>query len=527
MRRAALVVGGALGALVVTHAQQGTVAPPPMAGTDSACVVSVLQAQAPAGTVITTALDVAATGTQPAHCLVDGHAATPGNTVNFRLALPVGGAWNGNYYFQGVGGLGGTIGALTTGLTRGYASASTDTGHLAGDPTWGSNRAKEIDYGHRGTHVTAVAAKAVTASFYGRPPAHSYFNGCSNGGRQALMEVQRYPTDFDGVIAGDPATGTPMQVGRAVFFQQLLAKPEHYLPVDAIELLSRSTLAACDGKDGLVDGLISDPRPCDFDPASLVCRGADTTSCLTPAQITSVKAIYAGVKDASGQYYAPPFPKGHEGGPSGWRGWITGNEPPVVQADGSLAFTGARVPSGFGLADSNFRFLALDDDAPGFSWRTFRFPQDLPRLKTMEAILSPLDADLRPFRTAGGKLIVYHGWADPGISALGTLDYIERMTRVVGGQSAADSFARTYFVPGMHHCSGGPGVDQFDMLTALERWVEQGQAPGEIVASRVEKGVTVRRRPLCPHPSVAVYRGSGSVDEAESFSCRPPAPQAR
>jgi feruloyl esterase len=192
----------------------------------------------------------------------------------------------------------------------------------------------------------------------------------------------------------------------------------------------------------------------------------------------------------------------------------------VLQADGSLAFTGARVPSGFGLADANFRFLALEDDAPGFSWRSFRFPQDLPRLKTMEEILSPMDTDLRPFRKAGGKLIVYHGWADPGISALGTLDYIERMTRAVGGQAAADAFTRTYFVPGMHHCAGGPGVDQFDMLTVLERWVEQGEAPRHVVASRVEQGKTVRSRPLCPHPSVAVYSGSGSIDDAASFVCR-------
>jgi len=294
------------------------------------------------------------------------------------------------------------------------------------------------------------------------------------------------------------------------------------VPVEKIELLSTATLAACDGKDGLVDGLISDPRRCDFTPASLVCRGADGPSCLTPAQVTTVETIYAGLTDASGGYYAPPFPKGHEGGPSGWRGWITGNEPPSPQPDGRLAFAG-RAPSGYALADSNFRFLALDDDAPGFSWRTFRYPQDLPRLKTMEEILSPTDPDLRPFQKAGGKLIVYHGWADPGISALGTLDYIERMTRIVGGQAAADQFTRTYFVPGMHHCSGGPGVDQFDMLTVLERWVEQGEAPRQVIASRVEDGVTVRSRPLCPHPNVAAYRGSGSIDDAANFTCRAPA----
>src|SRR5262245_63219942 len=197
------------------------------------CSVGTLQAKAPKGTTITAAKVVEATGSQPRHCLVDGHTATPGNEVNFRLGLPE--RLNGKYYFVGVGGLGGTIGRLDAGLARGYASASTDTGHDANDPTWGSNHAKEIDYGHRGTHVTAVAGKALTASFYGRAPEHAYFQGCSNGGRQALMEVQRYPTDFDGIIGGDPATGTPMQAGRALVFQKLLASPESYLPQSKVE----------------------------------------------------------------------------------------------------------------------------------------------------------------------------------------------------------------------------------------------------------------------------------------------------
>ena len=409
--------------VVALHArvlpQQGS---PPA---DAACSVAAVQAKAPGDTTITSAAWVEATPTAPRHCLVEGQVAVPGNTVRFRVGLPA--AWNGKFYFQGIGGLGGTIGTLTTGLARGYASASTDTGHDAADPAWGSNRAKEIDYGHRGTHVTAVAAKALTAGYYGNPAAHAYFNGCSNGGRQALMEVQRYPADFDGVIAGDPAFGTPMQAGRAVLFQHMLASPANYLPEAKVELLSRSTLAVCDAKDGLADGLISDPRTCDFDPASLQCTSADGPGCLTAAQLTTVRAIYTGLKDPTGKEFSPPFPKGHEGGASGWRGWITGNEPPTPRADGSLAF-GATAPSGYTLMDANFRFLALDDDSPSFSWRTFRYPADVPRLATMTQILSPLDADLRPFAKAGGRLIVYHGWADPGISALGTLHYVEAAT---------------------------------------------------------------------------------------------------
>ena len=185
------------------------------------CTIEALQPKAPAGTTITAAAMVEAADGVPAHCRVDGHADSPGNTVNFRLGLPM--QWNGKFYFQGVGGLGGTIGSLNTGLARGYASASTDTGHVSSDSTWFPNRAKEIDYGYRGTHVATVATKALTAAFYARPPQHAYFNGCSNGGRQALMEVQRYPADFTGIIAGDPAMGTPMQVGRALVYQHMLA----------------------------------------------------------------------------------------------------------------------------------------------------------------------------------------------------------------------------------------------------------------------------------------------------------------
>src|SRR5436190_9744477 len=224
-----LFLGGLTAGLVRVHA----------AGSMTDCTIAAVQAKAPKGSTITAAEVVAATGNVPQYCKVDGHVAVPGNEVSFRLGLPS--SWNGKYYFVGVGGLGGTIGNLNAGLTRGYASASTDTGHDAGDSGWGSNRAKEIDYGYRGTHVTAVAAKELTAAFFGKTPEHAYFNGCSNGGRQALMEVQRYPTDFDGIIAGDPAMGTPMQVGRALLFQHMLLHPDNYLPLAKVEVLAKAT----------------------------------------------------------------------------------------------------------------------------------------------------------------------------------------------------------------------------------------------------------------------------------------------
>ena len=484
-----------------------------------ACAVGPLQQQAPAGTTITSATIVEATGTQPKYCRVDGHTATPGNEVNFRLGLPEN--WNGKFYFVGVGGLGGTIGRLDAGLERGYASASTDTGHDADDPTWGRNRAKEIDYGHRGTHVTAVAGKALTASFYGRAPAHAYFNGCSNGGRQALMEVQRYPDDFDGIIAGDPATGTPMQAGRALVFQKMLASPEAYLTIEKVEALSKATVAACDKADGLEDGLVENPRACTFTIESLKCTGADGPTCFTEPQLEVVRQIYNGAKTANGDTYAYGFPFGHEGGATGWRRWTTGNTPPVKRADNTLDFAGSEnLPSGFNLSEQNFRFLALErDDDPTFTWRAFRLDRDLPRMKLMSEILSPLDPDLRPYRARGGKLLLYHGTADPAISSYGTVDYYNKVAALVGGRDAVESFARLYLVPGMHHCSGGPGPNEFDELTALERWVERGDAPASILATHRTGDRVDRTRPLCPYPQVARYTGQGSVDEAASFRC--------
>jgi len=482
------------------------------------CALPALQSRAPGGTTITGAKVVEAAANIPKHCQVDGHTATPGNEVNFRLALPE--RWNGKYYFVGVGGLGGTIGSLDKGLARGYASASTDTGHLSSDETWGSNRAKEIDYGHRGTHVTAVAGKDLTKAYYRQTVQHAYFDGCSNGGRQALMEVQRYPTDFDGIIGGDPATGTPMQVGRVLVYQKMLSKPENFLTTEKIELLSKATLAACDKLDGLEDGLITDPRRCTFKPETLKCNGPDGPNCLNAGQLDVVKQIYDGAK-VNGETYAWGFPVGHEGSTTGWRAWVSGPEAPTKQADGTLSYTGTgrQLPSGYGLAESNMRFLALEKDDPSFNWRVFKFPADLARMKTMSEILSPLDADLRPYKNAGGKLLLYHGWSDPAISANGTVGYYEQVSKVVGGQQAMDAFAKLYLVPGMHHCGGGPGPNQFDMLTALENWVEKGQSPGPITATHRENGVLTRTRPLCPHPQVARYAGTGSVDDAANFRC--------
>ena len=300
----------------------------------------------------------------------------------------------------------------------------------------------------------------------------------------------------------------------------MLLHPENYLPIAKVELLSKATVAECDAKDGLKDGLVSDPRLCAFKPETLKCAGADAPDCLTAAQISTVNKIYSPVKTPDGKVYTSGFPMGHEGGSTGWQAWILGRVPPAPQADGTLAF-GEQVPSGYSLSESNMRFLALENDDPSFNWKTMKFPQDLPRLASMTEILSPWDPNLTPYKKRGGKIIFYHGWSDPAISAYGTLDYYDRMSKAVGGQKEADAFSRLYFVPGMHHCGGGPGPNQFDMLPVLESWIEKGVAPASVVASHATDGKVDRTRPLCPHPLVAKYSGSGSIDDSANFRCEP------
>ena len=258
------------------------------------CTVKDLQAKAPIGLTVIDASLVPAVGSTPAYCQVDATVSTAGNDVGIRMGLPE--AWNGKFYFAGVGGFGGSFGSLTPGLDRGYASATTDTGHrgTVTDASWAAgNPAKVVDYAYRGTHASTVAAKALSQGYYGSALTHSYFSGCSNGGRQALMEAQRYPEDFDGIIAGDPALGTLGQIRRTVVYQRMLSSPDRFVPASKVSLLARKTLEACDGRDGLRDGLISDPRACSFRPETLACTAGDGPDCLTAGELETVKAIYA------------------------------------------------------------------------------------------------------------------------------------------------------------------------------------------------------------------------------------------
>jgi feruloyl esterase len=489
------------------------------------CTVPALQQKAPPGTTITASTVVAAEGAAPEYCRIDGNVATPGNAVNFRLGLP--NAWNGKFFFEGVGGFGGTIGSLSAGLEKGYASASTDTGHQGSvvDASWAlNNPAKRIDYAYRGTHVTAAAAKALSHAYYGTPPRHAYFDGCSNGGRQALMEAQRYPEDFDGIIAGDPSFGTLGQLRRTLVYQTLLSSPEHSLSAAKISLLANAVLKSCDAQDGLADGLITDPRMCNFKPESLKCAGADGPDCLTSAELETVNAIHGDLKGPSGRTLLR-FPLGHEDGATGWQAWVTGASAPERRPDGTVALTG-RMPAGYSFQDGYLKYLAFAGADATFDWRTFNFDRDGSKLQPFMDEFSPTNTDLSKLRARNGKLILYHGWADPALSALGTIAYYDEVVKKTGGRGQSDRFVELFMVPGMHHCQGtGPGPNTFDMLTALDAWVEHGAAPSRVVASHVSNRIVDRSRPLCPYPQVAKYLGRGSVDQAENFQCA--APEAR
>ncbi len=493
------------------------------AGETLQCAVPALQSKAPSGTTITAAKAVVADTKLPEHCFVEATVATPGNTVNFQLALPA--KWNGKFLFQGVGGFAGSMGRLNEGLDRGYASATTDTGHQGSSGTDGSwalhNRPKEIDYGHRGTHVTAVAAKSLTGAYFGSKPRYAYFNGCSNGGRQALMEAQRYPEDFDGIVAGDPSFGALGYVRRALTYQFMLKSPDRVLPAGKLDIVSKAVLAACDGKDGVVDGLIGDPRHCTFDPAPLACKGADGADCLTKGQLESVQMIYSDIKLPNGEQMLG-FPVGHEAGATGWPLWISGRALPTKQADSSMWFSEDASPTGFRFADGFFRYMAFEKDDPTYDWRKFDANRDMPKIKTIAEILSPTDANLTQFGKSGKKLLLYHGWADPAITAYGTIAYYDKVVKTAGGKQKADDFVRLFLAPGMHHCRGGPGPDTFDTLTALEQWVEKGTAPNQLIASHSTNGKVDRTRPLCPEPQVAKYVGTGSINAAENFRCEVP-----
>ena len=455
----------------------------------------------------------------PPFCRVAGTIApTSDSQILFEVWLPLE-KWNGKFAGVGNGGWAGVISfpQLAEHLRRGYAAASTNTGHEAAP---GQNMARFafdkpeqlIDFAYRSHHETAVKGKSLTEGLYGKPPAQSYFVGCSSGGYEGLMAAQRFPGDYNGIVAGMPANNwTRLMAGDLDATLAVFQEPGSQLPPPALGVLHRAAIAQCDAADGVTDGVLEDPRRCQFDPASLVCSAnQDPATCLTKPQAEAARRIYAGVKDPNSGAQLYP-------------GLARGSEP----------FWPNRDPANpFPIPISHFKWLVFGD--PNWDWRTFRFtdPASYQAFQKAEAKFAPIlnatDPNLRAFRDRGGKLIQYHGWNDQLISPQNSIDYYESVLSLFGSGSRdraatlrdVQSFYRLFMAPGMAHCAGGTGPNTFDMLAALERWVERGVAPDQVIASRLVGGVADRIRPLCPYPQVATYKGKGDTNDAANFVCR-------
>jgi feruloyl esterase len=475
---------------------------------------------------IISATDVAAGGGQPAHCRVEG-VIRP--AIRFWLNLPA--AWNERFYMSGNGGFAGQqpegglpwfVVPFNAALAHGFAAVVTDTGHDERVQPLGTfalnDLGAEIDYAFRAVHLTAVTAKRLTEIYYGKAPRYSYFDGCSTGGRQALIEAQRFPGDFNGIVAGAPVldfTGTMMLYSRMV-------RALEAAPVSAAQLRAAAgaIYARCDGRDGLGDGLIDDPRRCDFDPRRDLPRckaGATDEDCLTEAQLDAVSTVYGDVV-IDGRKRFPGLPVGSEiEGPDDQGGQASGWVPWLIPAEKGM-FAGTTIGRAF--ADTFFKYMAFEQDDPAFELSASDLARDAPRMARIERILNATDPDLAEFRARGGKLVMHFGWADAGLNPLMGVEYYERAERA---NDNAREFFRLFMVPGMFHCRGGVGPNHFDPVTAVINWVEGGAAPERIVATkRGPDGAAVMTRPLCPYPQVARHRGSGSTEEAANFDCVTP-----
>lgn len=470
----------------------------------------------------------------PAFCRVVGLVKPE---LKFELWLPA--QWNRKYIAVGNGGMAGSIAfaAMVDPLNRGYATGSTDTGHTSSndDGTWALGHLDRlINYAYRGIHLMAQADKAIVQAFYGAAPTHSYFNGCSFGGKQALTEAQRYPKDFDGIIAGDPANNFTRHYIGGHLFDALAMDGDGYIPAAKVPLIGNAVNAACDGLDGVKDGVLNDPRRCHFDPAVLQCKNGDGPDCLTAAQVTAIRKIWTGLKDADGQQIYPGLMPGGEADPGGWVRYLSGSAP----GKGRHA----------ALTNAFFRYMVFEN--PEWDFHSFRFatmPGFDNDLQVTEekvgAMFNATDPDLRPFRANGGKLIQYHGWSDPDIPPTNSINYYESVVAALNSDAITDAgsaggaassgtrsgglrdtreFYRLFMVPGMQHCTGGPGTSRFDALTALEQWAEQKKAPEQIPAAHLTNGKVDRTRPLCAYPQEAKYMGSGSTDDAANFMCALP-----
>ena len=472
-----------------------------------------------APTMIVSANYVEATAERPAYCDVEGYV-TPNN--GFALWLPT--KWNGKFLARGCGGFCGIVAgefACKDPIRVGYACLQTDMGHKSTltDATWAyHNLEAKVDFGYRSTHVTTLAGKAIVAKYYGQDAAKNYFIGCSTGGRQALVEAQRFPADFDGIVAIAPAmneTGGTVQITWSVLANR--RNGHNILPISKLPMLHKAVVDACDLNDGLRDGLIGDPRRCNFRPASLLCKAGDRPDCLTAAQVAVVQKIYDGPRDSHGVALFP------------------GGAPIGSEVNWGTSYLGAGDQLGHyaPMMTEFWRYLGFTED-PGPSWNLeqFDFDHDPERTGGMESIYTGANPDLRRFKQAGGKLLLVQGLTDDSVAYGQTIDYYEQTTRYMGGPDATKDFFRFFIIPGMNHCTGGEGAYAIDYLTSLQDWRETNDAPDRLVGEHPKDGMPIpylgiamtltpdqatMRRPFYAWPAETIYKGTGDPNDPDSW----------
>jgi len=437
----------------------------------------------------------------PAFCRVAA-TLTPSadSDIKIELWLPQSG-WNGKFEAVGNGGWAGTIpyAAIASAISAGYAAAGTDTGHTGNNADFAFGHPEKVtDLAYRSIHEMTVQSKVILNEHYGNPAKYSYYNGCSQGGRQGLAEAQRYPADFDGIIAGASAIDQMRMHGARTALNLLVNKdPDSVIPRTSYAFLNTAVLNSCDALDGVKDGVIEDPMKCKFDYASLLCKAGAGENCLTKGQVESAKQMTSPLKDpkTGKTIFAGHLVPGSE------LGWATlgGPEP-------------------LGLSVSGLRNVVFGDRS--WDYHTMEIGPDVERAaKSFKNEMATTNPNLEKFFDHGGKLLMYHGWSDPQVTPLNSVLYYKDVLDVVGKGAAGKSVA-LFMVPGMNHCSGGPGTDTFDKVKVIEDWVEKGTAPKSIVASHRTNGTVDKTRPLCPYPQVAKYNGTGNTNDAASFTCK-------
>ncbi len=434
----------------------------------------------------------------PAFCRVTATVKPSSDSeIKIEVWMPAAG-WNSKFQGVGNGAWQGSIGtaALATALRKGYATASTDTGHEGGSASFAlGHPEKVVDFGYRAVHEMTIKGKAITTAFYDNSaPKFSYFVGCSAGGKQAIKETQMFPTDYDGVVAGSPGVNWSGRALQTIWIGQAVAQAP--IPQAKFAAINAAAIGACDMNDGVKDGVIENPRTCKFDPQVLLCKDQDSNSCLTAPQVETARKIYANVSNSRTK-----------------QSLVAGLSP-----GSELSWTTMASAQPFGPGVDLFKYVVFGD--ANWDFKALNWDSDLDKTLKASKDMDALDPNLKPFFDRGGKIISYHGWTDGQISPGSTVDYYQTVLDKNGGASKVQQNYRLFMVPGMNHCGGGTGTDQFDMLTQLEQWVEKGKAPDSILASHNTNGMPDKTRPLCPYPQVASYKGTGSTNDAANFVCK-------